>query len=243
MVQCWWRTLSCLWQECPLWRGGLWSWMFWASWTHLRKKTAQLRDAIALTPAAASSRACLLEGCLQSSPSMWCSGWYRLTHTHPLIYRVYTITQLMLIWKQFSKCHIGILLLGPLSVKMFKNYLMLIYQNSCHLILLSIQLTVNNSINQSSRPLVRNIFTFSTGNVSIFWTANHIFLVYRCTLEGIDNKFSENIQSCQHPVEILWRALIQTTGGDMVTWSHDCFCKNIVPKGRLVSSTSRCSWW
>lgn len=75
MVQRWWRTLSCLWRERPLWRGELWSWMFWASWTSSGRTTAPLRDATARTPAAASSRGCRLEGCPQSSPSMgWC-GW------------------------------------------------------------------------------------------------------------------------------------------------------------------------
>lgn len=95
MVQCWWRTLICLWRERPLWRGGLWSWMSWCSWSPLGKRTAQLSDATAHTLAAASSRVCRSEGCQQSSPSMWCSGWYGL-HTYK--YTLYTVNT----WKTTS---------------------------------------------------------------------------------------------------------------------------------------------
>lgn len=57
-----------------LWR----SWMWGVSWAHWWRRTAQRRDVIALTPAAASCRACLSEESPPFSPSTSFCGWYNI---------------------------------------------------------------------------------------------------------------------------------------------------------------------
>lgn len=92
--QRWWRTLSCWWRERPLRRARLQSWTLSASWILSGMKTAPRRDATGRTPAAASSRACRLEACPRSSPSMWCSGWYWLARVRPSIMGMHDVSLL-----------------------------------------------------------------------------------------------------------------------------------------------------